>query len=123
MLGYALKMKFKYLLPLALLLVSCTPNESKLKVEKKYTEPETIYKPKKWDSKKSALASCDNEEFSGLRGWESNKIISISDVNEEERSAVFIVRNPVMEEKVLCFEVGENGRINYKRLDFKWLNP
>ena len=36
---------------------------------------------------------------------------------------VFIVRNPVMEEKVLCFEVGENGRINYKRLDFKWKSP
>ena len=115
-------MKFKYLLALVLLLVSCAPKESQFKVEKKNIEPEVVYKPKKWDSKESALASCDNEEFSGLRGWDSNKIISISDVNEEERSAVFIVRNRVMEEKVLCFEVGKNGEINYKRLDFKWLN-
>ena len=115
-------MKFKYLLALVLLLVSCAPKESQFKVEKKNIDPEVVYKPKKWDSKESALASCDNEEFSGLRGWDSNKIISISDVNEEERSAVFIVRNPVMEEKVLCFEVGKNGEINYKRLDFKWLN-
>lgn len=122
MLGYALKMKFKYLLPLVLLLVSCTPQESELKI-KKSIEPEVKYKPKKWDSKESALASCDNEEFYGLRGNKSNKIVSITEVSEEERSAVFIVRNPVMEEKVLCFEVGENGRINYKRLDFKWLNP
>ena len=115
-------MKFRYFLLLSLLLVSCAPKESQLNVEKKYTEPEVEYKPKKWDSKESALASCDNEEFSGLRGWDSNKIVSISDVNEEERSAVFVVRNPVMEEKVLCFEVGKNGTINYKRLDFKWLN-
>ena len=99
------------------------PNQSEFKVDKKYLDPDYKFMPKKWDSKESALASCDNEEFSGLRGNKSNKIIKITDVNEKERSAVFIVRNPVMEEKVLCFEVGDNGRINYKRLDFKWLNP
>ena len=45
-------MKFKYLLALALLLVSCAPKESQFKVEKKNIEPEVVYKPKNGIAKK-----------------------------------------------------------------------
>jgi len=113
-------MRIKYLLPLALLLVSCGSKESEFKVDKKYLDPDYKFMPKSWDSKESALASCNNEEFSFPKGSE---VIKITDVNQKGRSAVFTLRNKVMEEKVLCFEVGENGKINYKQLDFKWLNP
>ena len=113
-------MRIKYLLPLALLLVSCGSKESEFKVDKKYLDPDYKFMPKSWDSKENALASCNNEEFSFPKGSE---VIKITDVNQKGRSAVFTLRNKVMEEKVLCFEVGENGKINYKQLDFKWLNP
>ena len=113
-------MKFKYLFPLAFLLVSCAPKESEFKVDKKYSDPNYKFMPKSWDSKESALGSCNNEEFSFPEGSE---VIKITEVNKQERSAVFTLRNKVMEEKVLCSEVGENGKINYKQLDFKWINP